>query len=413
MLNVGTLWVVINASEAQEKLVGYIDSGSLAEAIVFSNALNDLIEKMKKFVQQYGGSIPLYLYERIIMQLPSSVVENLPYIIKGYSESLNGKIAVGIGLTMEEASNACKKSKNSGEIELYDPEDKYGETEDFIKNDSNSRRFKGVTLPPNIFDPTIPDESQYARQQEVGDIKILSIKEALQAEASLVEAMAGPMGLDQLKQMQQQQEAAAQQQQQAEQQPRDLLESLNGGQIDGHQPEENEDSTKESENSTSNEDSGDVEEVVQEIEEAEQATSDDKIAMQLDKIKTQIPQIMGLAEKDPKAFKQTMDMINKLIQLAHNRSKTTEKSETRNKIESLIKDINMRAKSDRPKTNGIIYPVGTRLGRYKKVLVDGKQKWREMSSGQVLDDKGTVISVKENNKQAGDNQREEDNIDPT
>ncbi|RLF65138.1 MAG: hypothetical protein DRN30_04580, partial [Thermoplasmata archaeon] len=155
-----------------------------------------------------------------------------------------------------------------------------------------------------------------------------------------------------------------------------------------------------------------VQELTGEVEEAEESTSDDKIAAQLDNIKGQIPQIMGLADKDPKAFKQTMNMINKLIQLAHSRSKTTKKSETREKIEQLIKAINSKA-STKPSSHGIIYPVGTRLGRYKKVLVEGKSTWREMSSGAVKDNSGNPISVKEYNKQTNANQREEGLDDST
>lgn len=412
MQNLGTIWVVINATEAQSRLIEFIDGGSLAEAVGFSSALSSMIEKMKLFTQQYGGSIPIALYERMVMQLPSSAVEQLPSIIKGYSEALNNKIAVGIGLTMEEASKSAQKSIHSGEIELYDPEDNYDYEESIEKGGMSTRRWKsGVVLPPNIFDPTVPDEAQYKQVVEQANIKLPSLEEQMQGETKIIQAIVGQMGMEQVQQqMQQMQE----QQAQAEaQQPGDLLESLNGGPVDGHTPEEEEgqeDAPKndsEASEGQSSDQEGQEAALAEEVEEAQDSTSDDKIAMQLDQIKGQIPQIMGLAQKDPKAFKQTMNMINKLIQLAHNRSKTTKKSETRDHLEQLIKDINMRAAS-RPKTGGHQFPVGTRMGKYKKVLVDGMEKWREMSSGVLLDSKGNAISVKENNKQRDDNQREEE-----
>lgn len=419
MQNLGTVWVVISASEAQKRLVSFVDSGYLIEATSFSAALQGLIDKMKSFVQQYGGSIPLQLYERIIMQIPSSAAEQIPSIVKGYSEALNNKIAVGMGLTMEEASIAAKKSARTGKIELHDPKDDYHYEEDFIKSDSPRRLTEGVVLPPNIFDPSTPDDNQYQSTSDKTNTKIPSLEEAQQGEMKLIQGITAQMGLQEVQQQQQQMQQQMQEQQAQQNPPGDLLESLNGGPVDGHTPEEPEDkegsSDKNSDKSSGSEDSGDeegspdkdkaTEELTSEIEDAESAATDDKIAMQLDKIKGQIPQIMGLADKDPKAFKQTMDMINKLIQLAHSRSKTTKKSETRENIEELIKDINMRA-SSRPKTNGVRYPVGTRLGRYKKVLIEGAEKWREMSSGAVQG-KGGAISVRESNKEANDNQRDD------
>ncbi len=40
------------------------------------------------------------------------------------------------------------------------------------------------------------------------------------------------------------------------------------------------------------------------------------------------------------------------------------------------------------------------------MLVDGKEKWREMSSGIVQDNQGKPISIREHNKEADNNQRE-------
>lgn len=391
MHNLGTVWVVISASEAQSRLVELIDSGNLAEAVGFSSALNGLINKMKSFVQQYGGGMPIYLYERIVMQISTSTAEQLPMIIKGYSEALNNKIAVGIGLTMEEASRAAQTSRHTGNIELYDPESRY-DYEEVIKSGMKPRRWKSnVVLPPNIFDPTVPDAEPYASSVEETDSSIPTLEEALENEAKLVQAIQGQIGGNQMQQQEQQE-------QQQQQQPRDLLESLNGGPVEGHEPQVQSQEPEAAPENIENE-------LTSEIEEAEESTADDKIAMQLDKIKGQIPQIMGLAQKDPKAFKQTMNMINKLIQLAHNRSRSTKKSETRERIEDLIKSINHRA-SGRPSAGGHRFPVGTRLGRYKKVLVEGKEKWREMSSGITKDKDGSPISIKESNEQANNNQRE-------
>ena len=396
MNNLGTVWVVISADEAHTRLVEFIDNGNLAEAVGYSSALNSLVDKMKKFVQQYGGNIPIHLYERIIMQVPSSAAEQLPAIISGYSEALNNKIAVGIGLTMHEASQAAKKSYYTGSIELFDPVDTEGE--DFYKSGMNPRRWKSdVILPPNTFDPTIPDGERFIDETEEIQTGIPSLKEALQTETELIQAMAGQLGMNQMQESMKQAQQQQSPEQASQEQPRDLLEALNGGKVEGHEPE-----TEEEMPPKEQELAGELEE---EIEEAEGTTADDKIAMQLDKIKNQIPQIMGLATSNPKAFKQTMDMINKLIQLAHNRSKATKKSETREKLDELVKAFNKRLGS-KPKTGGHVFPPGTRLGRWKKVMINGKETWRELSTGQVKDNTGEPLSVKEHNKQANDNDRE-------
>lgn len=405
MQNVGTIWVVVSASEAQSRLVDLIDKGYLAEAIGFSNTLNAMTNKMKKFIQQFGGSMPIALYERLIMQIPSSAADQIPSIMKSYSEALNGKIAVGMGLTMEEAARAAEKSTFSGQIELYDPEEISNDIEFYEKSGQKSRRFSyGVVLPPNLFDPTTPDEAQYKTSTEDDIAPIPTPEQQMQAEAQLIQAVAEQLGAGEAqKQMEQQQEA-----QQAG--GRDLLESLNGGPVDGHEPQEEQpqEQPKQAQSSSEKQGDGDEQQLEAQVEEAEEVTTDDKLAMTLDKVKNQIPQIMGLAESNPKAFKDTMNMINKLIQLAHTRSKNTKKSEYRLQIENLIKAINLKAAYGKPKTNGIIYPPGTRLGRYKKVLVDGKQKWREMSSGAIQDDKGKAISVKEFNKEKNKDQSQED-----
>lgn len=418
MSNIGTIWVVVSASEAQRRLVEFIDSGYLAEATGFSQALDSLVNKMRSFVQQYGGSIPISLYERIVMQVPLTAAEQIPMILKGYSESLNNKVAVGMGLTLEEAGSAAKKSTYTGQIELFDSSMSNG---DYYKSGQTSRRLsEGVVLPTNIFDPTVPDTEQYSTEREDSDnSSVPDIKTAMSAETELIQAVAQQLGGDTLKQQQQQMEQMAQQQQEAEQAGgRDLMESLNGGPVEGHEPEEEESSPDEAGDGEPKEkesqEDDEAEELVEEIEEAESITTDDKIAAQLDNIKGQIPQIMGLADSNPKAFKQTMGMIDKLIQLANSRQKATKKSESRIQIEELMKDINRRGKaaSVRPLTHGIRFPVGTRLGRYRKVLVDGYEKWRELSSGQVQDDQtGSPVSIREHNRDKDKNDREIEEIE--
>lgn len=399
MSNIGTIWVVISAAEAKDKLVEYIDSGYLAQAVGYSAALDKLIEKMKLSIQQYGGSIPLAMYERIIMQVPSSLAEQIPNIIAGYSESLNNKVAVGFGMTMEEASRAAQKSVYTGNIELY----AHDKDNSFIEKNEAIKYNQGIQLPPNLYNPNIPDNLAYIEQKPFKPRP--DPKQEAESEAALVQSVVqqiGGMSQEEMQQQMQQIQQQAQQMQQAQQQqadsPRNLLQTLSGQPSGKKDKKESSDKDpKESKEPKESKDTDETE-LKEKVTEAEESTGDDKVAARLDSIKEKIPQIMGLAESNPKAFKQTMDMINKLLVVAKENQKV-KKRESLLVLQELSKAIDNAAQI-KPKTNGVHYPVGTRLGRFKKVMANGKQVWREMSSGQIQDNTGQAISVKEANKQA-------------
>lgn len=403
------VWVVISASPAQQRLVELIDKGYLSEAVGISQALEGFIAKLKSHVQQHGGHMPIALYERVVMQLSMPAAEEVPSILEGYQDSLGCKVAAGIGMTFEEAAKASTKSLHSGDIELYNPEE-VEEYEEFAMTES--RRFgDDVILPPNLFDPTIPDDEEYKLTQDGSPKPKLSpgYAESMQAETKYIQDVANQLGAQQAQQ--QMQQAV-----QAQQQPQDLLEALNGGQVEGHTPktDEDEENTGKDKKSASkpdskkDDDSGsdDSEEIKEEVTDAETAAKkfDEKLASTLHQIKSQIPQIMAMADSNPQAFKQTMDLINKLVNAAHKREKDgdpNKKSQARLELEELAKQFQHRAtaKVKGPGTHHI-WPVGTRKGKYKKVMANGKAIWKEMSAGAVKDDKGNPISVRVSNTQA-------------
>ena len=414
------VWVVISASPSQQRLVELIDKGYLSEAVGISQALEGFIAKLKSHVQQHGGHMPIALYERVVMQLSMPAAEELPSILEGYQESLGKKVAAGIGMTFEEAAKAATKSLHSGDIELYNPEE-VEEYEEFAMTEPDqrrdSRRFEdGIVLPPNLFDPTVPDDEEYKLTQDGAPKPKLSpnYAEAMQAEAKYIQDVANQLGAQEAQQQMQQ---AVQQQQQ----PQDLLEALNGGQVEGHTPKTDEDeeggkskggskkvpkSSKEGSKDDDKEDGeDDSEEVEEEVTDAETAAKkfDEKLAGTLHNIKSQIPQIMALADSNPQAFKQTMDLINKLVNAAHKREKAgdpNKKSEARLELEELAKQFQHRAGAHPKGVHHQILPVGSRKGKYKKVMANGKAVWKEMSAGAVKDDQGNAISVRVSNEQA-------------
>jgi hypothetical protein len=184
------------------------------------------------------------------------------------------------------------------------------------------------------------------------------------------------------------------------------MEALHGGQVPGHVPagQEQVPGMPGEEASTGNAGSnpespeGSEQDVAAAVDEAEKEAegTNQKLAKLLLTVKQQLPQLMALHDSNPQAYKQSMAMIQKLVQLAHGRKKEAAKSETDETIESLEKAFGRRLKGWKGHF-GHKYPVGTRLGRRVKVLIDGKETWRQVASGQVKDARGQDVSVRSSN----------------
>lgn len=388
------VWVVIYSDMARNKLFDAARAGRFSLANKYQSSLQSMVDKMKSTIQTSGGSMPFANHDFIAMQMPVDVAEVLPELIANYSETLNNLIGVGVGLDFQEASFAASKSKETGEIELYEPANaKY-----VIEKTSDSRPILNpdVSLPVNLFDPQVPDDKPYQaviNQSSPRVPKRMSLQESLQAESQFLQALNDMLGAGQLEEAAQQQQQMAQQmmQQQNQQQGEksgddhantdtvDLLGQLSGGEASAPAGDERGEDQENGEVGQKEQ----VKEIQGEVEEAtNEAAADHKeeLAQKLQAVKEQIPQIMAMADKNPDAFKQTMATIQKLITSA----KQVQKSELLEKAP--------------PAMNYIRFPVGTRKGNYKKVLVDGKEVWRSMSTGQVKDSDGSDISVKAKNQ---------------
>jgi hypothetical protein len=340
--------------------------------------------------------------EFIAMEIPIDVAAELPNLIENFTETAGDGLAIGVGLDFQEAAMAAKKSYKTGKVELFNPADTYQEK---ITKTSNSRTNinQNVSLPTNLFDPEQPDDKPYQKviDQKSNPVpKRMSLKESFSAEAQFIQAINEMLGAGEIEQAAQQQQQMMQQQQaQQQQQPQgqedpdahantnttDLLGQLSG------QPQQQQAPGQQQGEGDGQEQEQAAQEVAQEVDDAtKEATADhnQELMDKLKDVKAQIPQIMAMASKDPKAFQQTMSMIQKLITSA----KQVQKSE---------QDLEKKGvSSSGPQAmSGIRFPVGTRKGNYKKVLVNGKEVWRSMASGQVQATDGTDISVKANNQQ--------------
>jgi hypothetical protein len=377
-----------------DKIRDLVDSGYFAEAKDLDYHLKSITEKISALINDRGGSVKLSIYDRQVMEMPVTVAEELPLIIAGYREVFGSLMAVGMGMDLKEASTAAKKATFTNQIELYDPKD-----ESFAL-------YKTLQLEADMFQPqpnlTGTDQENHpgppkpdAYKFAVGKVvPALSADQQMQAEAQMVNAtiqlLMGPT-----QQMQQQQQA--QEQQQAEQEkepPGSLLEAMSGEKkTDKPKTEtkqkkdsdsDDSDESSESKKGKSDSDSGSDED----SDEDSDATNE-KLGKLLSSVQEKMPELMKLHEKNPEAFKKVIALVQKLVDVAK-----AKKSVKKSEISDMTEDLN--------KALRLTFPVGTVRNRKKKVVVDGKAKWRGVAAGQVKDIKGNPISVDSHNAHAKD-----------
>lgn len=391
-MTTNSVWVVISADDAVDKLRDLIDKGYFTESQGLIYELQAMCDKVKKLVEAQGGELIFNAYERIVLEVPITVAEQMPNILEGYKQFFGTKLACGIGLTFAEASAASRKSAYSNEIELFDPKDP-----SFKQGSAFYKSYDDVeyALPPNLFDPQQPPDRELEPKQD-DYVPPPDLKQQVEGETALIQTIIQQIGGQQVQQMQQQMQEQMQGNPE-EQGPRDLLEALHGEQIPGREtdlneneggnpegaPPEDEEGEGEEEGESESKDSGKESE-----DEGEDEGEDHnaKLGKLLATVKQQLPQLMQLAESNPDAFKQTMSMVHKLLAYA----KTTKGSTKKSNLFELTDELNKAFR----------WPVGTRKGKYKKVKENNKESWRQMSAGQVLDDKGQAISVRQSNARA-------------
>lgn len=393
------IWVVISCEIVYSKLRELVDAGEYEQASQLQYALMALMEKIKSLVQSRGGSLLLNMYDRQVLMMSSSVAEDLPNILAGYQEIFGKNMAVGIGLDLKEASWAVKQSKGSGEIEFYAPDkitmDIPEITKDEIKPGPRGAVDFSAILPPNLFDPLLPEPK---KQGEEPSYKRTSIEQDMQGEDKLLQGMIQILGGGQVEQQMQQMQQQIEQQQN---QPRNLLESLHGERLPNQEPQQEAQPKSKPEEAKKDE----MPENAPKEEPKEDETT--KLGTLMTQVKEFLPQIMGLSQSNPEAFKHSMNVVNKIIKLAklNRETKKAEHWQEFQELKKAFEDI-QKSKSWKPqfKKPHIDYPLGTILGNKKLVTVNGRKTWRQMASGQVMDEQGQAISVKQSNAQTENDQ---------
>lgn len=384
-----TVWTMIITDGVSDKIRDLIDSGYIQEAQDLDFQLKSITDKMNKLIGERGGAVKLSTYDRQILELPVTVAEELPLILAGYKQVFGALMSVGMGLDIREAALAAKKSMYTNDIELYDPKDE--SYADIKKNLQLENELFEVQ--PNLYAQTQPPSPKAdSSKDSVGKyVPGLNAQQALEAENQLVQAtvqqLMGPAQEMQQQMMQQQQ----QQQSEEEQQPDSLLEALSGEKkSDKPKTESKEKKSKDSDDEDSDKSSDDSDESDSgdSDDDSDSDESTDKLGKLLSDVQDKMPKLMELHEKNPEAFKKVVALLHKLVGVVKSRKETTNKKEIVDMAEELNKAIKIR------------YPVGTVKNRKKKVIVDGKARWRGVAAGQVKDNTGNAISVQSHNAQA-------------
>jgi hypothetical protein len=117
------VWVIIATDGVSDKIRDLVDSGYFSEAKSIDIHLKAVSDKIQSLVNEKGGDIKISTYDRQVLELPISVAEELPLILAGYRQVFGSMMSVGMGLDMNEAALAVKKSTYTNDIEMYDPKD--------------------------------------------------------------------------------------------------------------------------------------------------------------------------------------------------------------------------------------------------------------------------------------------------
>jgi hypothetical protein len=373
-----TVWVVINCQQVTDRIRSLLDGAYFSEATKMSNDIKSFSNKIENLVSTKGGHLYVLLDDRQVMEIPLTVAEELPNIIEGYRNAFRSNLACGLGLTFDEAIRAVQKSLNTGEIEMHDPSSDT-QYSDFDKSEPS------FELSPNVFSQSINNPDSLGRksktpkksnEDEYDPFTRLSPQQENANEKQFLQTIAETLGAPSQEQMQQQMMA----QQQAQNPPRDLREALHGGAVQGYQPKEEQ--PKESEQGSSDSQ--------QPEEDDEHDALNQKLGTLLSTVKEKLPQIMSLAESNPKVYEQAMKLVHKLVDVTKKKRKIDKSEAVLNEAESITEELN----------KALRFPVGAVHNRKKKVIVNGKAVWRSVISGLTMDNEGNAISTKSHNATA-------------
>lgn len=381
------IYITFGLPDAFSKLTQLLNHGDILRANHIVGELKFLEEKIVELSKIYHFVVILSSLERIVLKTVYHKAEDVVERIKKINIS-NKKICIGIGLTASESAIAFQKSCVTKRTELFIPKD-------FFKNESLKKvRFDvDKDFMPNVFDPELADSDDTTKllpAKEPKTVKLFgprrepkkvvvsgSLKDAMESEKQLIDSIVKELMPSQ-----------------PTNQPKQLSTEF------GVNSRTENDEGKHSDNADKNIDSDDVPGATKKSDKTDdkeesrlsnngELSSDlnEKFFVVLAYIKRYLPKIINLYEHNPDLLKQLISVFKTFL----NFLSKLHKAQRVMMFEPITKTNKIHSKK-------IIYPIGTRLKRRKKVVGMTKPVWREMGSGQVKDPYGQPISVKTYNR---------------
>jgi len=368
------IWVDLMMPQIKQKLESPESISGEQELMFMQANINAIRQKVRSFILETGGQVVLELPYRFVFSADEAQADALESFIEGYRTSLQTDIAAGIGITAKDAARAMNLSIQTKQIEFFDPN---SDTE----GNPQANKVPG-DIPPNQVANKIRKDPEFlaVKDDEVAE----KDKNAPLVPLSADEEMA--VQEDRVTKLAMMQMSAVN----PPEPPAPAPQQMAPGQ-DPNQPPEPEQKAEIEETEM---DPAKAEADAAEAEHAEHmSASHGKIAGLLSTIKMYIPEIMGMAEKNPEAFNAAMKLVSGALKLGKSMSESRD-------LDSLQKAI-------------VRVPVGT--------IKDGKMKqqdpvtkrihWRGVKTNLLMGPDGNPISVKSNNKESQENELGKEELD--
>jgi GNAT superfamily N-acetyltransferase len=277
------IFAVISADKAAERVLQYMDSQDAGAARDLDFQLTSLISNIKTTLTDKGAHLHVVAMSRVVADLPEESADCLVPYIEQAKKVFRVPIAAGFGRSLAEAMAALSDSQRSGEIEVYGDQDT-------ARRDTEAR---DKNEPVNTMaDPTTPQRAAMTPKPDNQDVPSRpSVADTAKQAVGLAQMVLG------VQPQPPPQPAPAQTQPQPAQAPnaprkpslRDLL----------RRPDEKKAEPAEAPKP-----------------QPQPPGPHEKMSQTLEMIRGYLPNILGLASTNPKAFSQAMGLVSKIAAMS-------------------------------------------------------------------------------------------------
>jgi hypothetical protein len=376
------VWCIVEVKDLDKKL-DEAERNSAFDDVHKLAAIGEYVnEKIKSFVIEKGGAILMQRPETNIFNVSDNNLEELEYIVYGYEKSLNINLPFGMGLQLNEAKRAVKKSNITHYPEFFHKDDIFYKEEISRDLENLPEKTKKKVQEP-VLAPSL-EEGEAARQEYINSMAQATMDAATPPPAEEPQPQQEPL-----------QEAAMDGenvQQVPGSIPEETLKPIDTENFQATDDNANQLVPNQSTEGAAEEASVDAElsNGMDQAEEKEEPAYD-RLVNLIATIKMHLPEIMKLQTSNPEAFNASMKFINSAIKLTkYAREHGTEK----------LEKMKIGAAHFQRKFGKL--PVGTVKDQKMKIkdASTGRDRWISAKTGILLNDQGEPESVAAHNRNA-------------